>query len=92
MEVALIRSKGAVRRALRITGVLFPLIMSKFSGSFRRFKEGLQWNLLRDYWVTIREHAWETLWGTSILGIAFVFYTLYRAPSLQFLGFGWLRG
>lgn len=60
--------------------------MANFSGSFRRFKEGLQWDLLRDYWRTIREHAWETLWGTSVVGIAFVFYTLYRAPSLRFLG------
>jgi hypothetical protein len=46
--------------------------MSNFSASFRRFREGLQWSLLRAYWVTIREHAWETLWGTSVVGIVFL--------------------
>ncbi|MGA8216712.1 MAG: hypothetical protein WB799_24215 [Candidatus Sulfotelmatobacter sp.] len=60
--------------------------MSTLSESFHRFKEGLRWKLLRDYWLTIKEHAWETLWGTGLVGIAFVFYTLYRAPSLRLLG------
>lgn len=62
--------------------------MSRLSDSLRSFKEGLRWKLLRDYWLPIKEHAWETLWGTGAVGIAFVFYTLYRAPSLRLLG--WL--
>lgn len=52
----------------------------------RSFKEGLRWKPLWDYWLAIKEHAWELLWGAGPVGIAFGFYTLYRAPSLRFLG------
>jgi len=60
--------------------------MPRLTEGFRSFVDGLRLKLLLDYWHAIREHAWELLWGAGPLGIAFVFYTVYRAPSLRFLG------
>src|SRR5438105_335018 len=59
--------------------------MSKFSQSFQSFKEGLDWNLIRDYWRAVREHAWELFWGGGVPGIVFTTYTLYYAPARPYI-------
>jgi hypothetical protein len=61
---------------------MFPRIdMAKFSESFGRFRQGLSRRLLWEYWLTFKEHGWETFWGATLLGVPFGIYTLYRSPS-----------
>jgi hypothetical protein len=59
--------------------------MLNFSQGFRSFKEGFDWKLVRDYLLAVKEHAWETVWGATVVGIPFTIYTLYFAPSRLFL-------
>jgi hypothetical protein len=59
--------------------------MPTFSNSLRSFKDGLDAKLLWTYWVTFKDHAWETFWGATALGIPFGLYTLYRSPSAAWL-------
>jgi hypothetical protein len=62
--------------------------MGKFADGFRSFKKGLDKKLLLDYWLAVKEHGWETLWGAGIVGVPFGLLTIYYAPSRAFLG--WL--
>jgi hypothetical protein len=59
--------------------------MSQFSGSFRRFRQGLSRRLVWEYWLAFKEHGWETFWGATLLGLPFGIYTLYRSPSVLVL-------
>lgn len=60
--------------------------MGKFSDGFRSFKEGLDKKLILDYWIAVKNHAWETFWGAGAIGIIITTYTLYRPPSRWLLG------
>jgi hypothetical protein len=58
--------------------------MDKTEG-FRSFKEGLNRKLLWEYWLAVKEHAWETFWGAGVVGIAFTIYTIYYAPARTYI-------
>jgi hypothetical protein len=55
------------------------------SEGFRSFKEGLDRKLLWDYWLAVKEHAWETFWGAGVIGIVITIITLYYPPSRTYL-------
>ena len=59
--------------------------MDKREG-FRSFKEGLDRKLIWAYWLAVKEHAWETLWGAGLVGVICTVLTLYYAPSRWVLG------
>jgi hypothetical protein len=55
------------------------------SKGFKSFKEGLDRKLLWEYWLAVKEHAWETFWGAGMPGIAFTIYTIYYAPARAYI-------
>jgi hypothetical protein len=62
--------------------------MRSFSEGFRSFKKGLSKRLIWAYWLAIREHAWEILWGAGPFGILFTIITVYYSPSKK--AWGWV--
>ena len=62
--------------------------MRSFPEGFRSFKRGLSRHLLWAYCLTVKEHAWEILWGAGWFGIAFTILTVYYSPSRR--AWGWV--
>lgn len=57
-----------------------------WSEGFRSFKKGLDWKLIWEYWLAVKEHAWvETFCGAGVPGIAFTIYTIYYAPARAYI-------
>jgi hypothetical protein len=60
--------------------------MRSFSEGFRSFKEGLDRKLIWEYWLAVKEHAWEIWWGAGVIGVICTAFTLYYVPSRWVLG------
>jgi hypothetical protein len=58
----------------------------RIADGFRAFREGFDRRLLYQYWLAVKQHAWEVAWGATVVGIPFTLYTLYVSPSLRLLG------
>jgi hypothetical protein len=59
--------------------------MGSFRESTRVFWTG--WAEIFDYLAAVREHAWEVMWGASVIGIVFTIATLVWSPSWRALGY-----
>lgn len=66
--------------------------MLSFRDGWRSFKGGLDKRLVWDYWLAVKNHAWEIFWGAGLVGIICTLFTLYYSPSLRWLGWivAWL--
>jgi hypothetical protein len=58
----------------------------------RNFREATrvfwtEWVWIPDYLVSVKDHAWEVLWGAGVIGIPFGILTLSWAPSRHALGY-----
>jgi hypothetical protein len=61
----------------------YPVL--NFSQGFRAFAEGLDKHLIWDYFIGVKEHAWELFWGAGVPGIVVTIYTLYQAPAKAYI-------
>jgi hypothetical protein len=60
--------------------------MLTFREGWRSFKEGLDKRFIWEYWLAVKNHAWEIFWGAGVIGIICTLYTLYYSPPWTKLG------
>ncbi|MGA2207147.1 MAG: hypothetical protein ABSG10_10505 [Terracidiphilus sp.] len=59
--------------------------MRRFWKATRVFWTG--WAYIFDYFADVKDHAWEVVWGATLIGIPFGIATLYWSPSWRTLGY-----